>query len=97
MLQNIVRVAIIVGLILLISLFGNLYIDGWNWSLADFVVMGALLFGTGLAIDFAARKIADPLYRVLVCGAIALAFVALWAELAVGAVSQMLSALSQLL
>src|SRR5215211_4283471 len=30
--KNIVRIAIVVGLILLVPLWGNHYIDGWNWG-----------------------------------------------------------------
>jgi hypothetical protein len=88
---NITRVALIVGLILLIPVFGNLYVEGWNWSLFDFIVMGTLLFVVGLAIDFAARNVADPTHKVLAIGAIVLAFLALWTEMAVGAVSQLLA------
>jgi hypothetical protein len=87
---NIARVALIVGLILLIPFFGNLYVEGWNWSPFDFVVMGTLLFVVGLAIDFTARKVTDPVNKVLAIGAIVLAFLALWTEMAVGAVSQLL-------
>ncbi len=85
------RVAVVVGLILLIPLFGNIYVDGWNWDPLDFVVMGVLLFAAGLAIDFAARKVVDPTRRTLVIIGIVLAFLALWAELAVGALEQLIT------
>ncbi len=87
--KDIIRILIIVGAILLIPLLGNLFVDGWNWSFFDFIVMGALLFCTGLAISFAIRNISDPIYRVSTVIFIVLALVALWTELAVGAVSQL--------
>ena len=54
--KNIVHIAIVVGLILLVPLWGNHFIDGWNWDLFDFVVMGGLLFGVGLAYELVARR-----------------------------------------
>lgn len=88
---TIVRVAIGVGLILLIPFFGNIYVDGWNWGFFDFVFAGVLLFIVGLAIDFAARKVRHPLYKTLAISGIVLAFVALWVEMAVDGVSQLLA------
>jgi len=94
--KNILRVAIIVAVILLIPLVmtirdGAVEGAGWNWTPSDFAFMGSLLFITGLGIDFAARKITRPVHRILAIALIALAFLAVWTELAVGAVSQMLA------
>ena len=50
----------------------------------DFVVMGILLFGTGLAIEFAAKKLTNPVYRVAAIIVIVAALLLIWAELAVG-------------
>lgn len=87
--KNIFRIVAVVGLILLIPLFGNIFVEGWNWGFFDFIVMGALLFLTGLAIDFAIRKINNPLHRVIAVVAIVLALILIWVELAVDAVSQL--------
>ncbi len=91
--KNAIRVAVIVGLILLIPLFGNIFVDGWNWSIAGFFFVGALLFGTGLAIDLASRKITNPTYRVLAIISIVLALILVWIEIAVDAVSRALGLL----
>jgi hypothetical protein len=101
-LKNIVRIVIIVGVILLIPLVMTIHDGavegvGWNWTPIDFAVMGTLLFVTGLAIDFAVRKIADPLYRVAAVIAIVFACLAIWGQLAVGAVSQLVVFLVSLL
>lgn len=87
--MRLMRTALVVGLILLIPLCGNFFVNGWNWDLLDFVTMGALLFCTGLAIDFAARKVHNPAYRAIAIATIVLALIAIWTELAVGAVSQL--------
>lgn len=83
------RIAIIVGLILLIPLVLTLLGDGidgqgWNWKPGDFVFGFVMLFGTGLLLDYAARKLAKPSHRIIACIAIVIAFLLIWAELAVG-------------
>lgn len=55
-----------------------------DWKVFDFLVMGILLFGTGLACDFAMSKVKNTTTRIIVFGAVLLAFFLIWAELAVG-------------
>lgn len=64
---------------------------GWDWDPLDFFIMGVLLFVTGLAIDSARQKIANPLYQVLAVIAIIGVSLTIWAELAVDAVSRFFS------
>ncbi|MCD8484363.1 hypothetical protein LRY60_01975 [Candidatus Woesebacteria bacterium] len=54
-----------------------------RWTSFDFLVMGGLLFGTGSAFVFTARK-TKPKYRVVVGIGFALVLLLIWAELAVG-------------
>lgn len=86
--KNIVRITIVVGLILLIPLFGNLFIDGWNWGIGGFIFAFVMLFSTGLAIDFAARKITNPVFRVIAIITIVLALLLTWVEIVTDAVSR---------
>jgi hypothetical protein len=92
MTKSIARAAIGTGLILLIPLTLQLTIgtgidgQGWNWKLGDFVVIGALLFAAGLAIDFAVRKLTKPTYRVIAVTSIVLLLLVTWIHLAVGIV-----------
>lgn len=98
--KRIVRIAVIVGVILLIPLVLTLLNPnagiyggaggGWDWMPGDFVGMGALLFATGLAIEYARIKFTNPTYRVLAITAIVLALLAIWVELAVDGISQLL-------
>jgi hypothetical protein len=55
---------------------------GFDWMPGDFVVMGALLFGFGVAIDLIWRKAGK--YRVVGAALAVFLFLWLWAELAVG-------------
>ncbi len=101
--RNIVRVAAITGLLLLVPFVATLMNPnatvnggvggGFDWGAMDFVIMGALLFVTGLSIDFAIRKIQSPLHRVIACIGIIFALVLIWAELAVDGVSQLVAIL----
>jgi len=53
-----------------------------SWTVADFVVAGVLLFGTGLMFVMAARMV--PKHRVIIGVALAALLAWLWIELAVG-------------
>lgn len=93
--KNIFRIAIVVGLILLIPLAltllnGRPEGEGWHWKLGDFIFAFVMLFGTGLAINFAIRKLTSPVYRVLAVAVIVIAFLLVWVEVAVDGVSQAL-------
>lgn len=57
--------------------------QGLNWTVADFIIMGTLLFGAGSIFVLVARIIPRQ-YRVFLGIAILLLFLWLWAELAVG-------------
>jgi peptidoglycan/LPS O-acetylase OafA/YrhL len=82
MYQSIIRIALVTALLLLIPLVAMQFTDEVDWDLADFAVMGAMLFITGLLIDLAMKKMGK--YRVVATIVIIVAFLWLWAELAVG-------------
>ena len=77
-----VRLALATGLILLIPVIATQLSDEVTWTLGDFVVLGALLFGSGLAFVLSARKMKK--HRAVIGGAILAALLLVWAELAVG-------------
>ncbi len=55
-----------------------------NWTISDFILMGVLLFGTGLLCELAIRSVKTVQSRVLLCAVILIMFFLVWAELAVG-------------
>lgn len=69
-------------LLLLIPLIGIILSDQINWSIFDFIIMGSLLLLVGNGIDFVIRKKIKN--RILYIVLIILAFMLVWAELAVG-------------
>lgn len=93
LMQNIARRlivwAVVIALILLIPLVLTLSgsgVDGegWHWTLFDFVVMGALMFGVGLAYELVARTSEKTVYRVAFGVGLAAAFLLGWVNGAVG-------------
>ncbi|WP_290626644.1 permease prefix domain 2-containing transporter [Altibacter sp.] len=70
--------------ILLIPLVAMNLTNEVNWSLFDFIVVGGLLLGTGLILEFILRKIKSLRYRILLGIVLFLVLFLIWAELAVG-------------
>jgi hypothetical protein len=79
--RSVVGVALATAFILLIPLLA-----APAWSLADFVIAGALLVGTGLTYVLVARKAGNIAYRFAVGVALAAAFILVWLNLAVGVI-----------
>ena len=64
--------------------------DGWRWGPGDFVVMGALLFGAGVAYEYLASRMERKAHRIGIGAVIAFFVFLIWVELAVDGVSQMI-------
>jgi hypothetical protein len=82
--KNILLIALAVAFILLLPLVAMQFSDEVTWTLFDFAVAGALLFGTGLAYELIARKSGISAYRAAVGAALAAALLLIWINLAVG-------------
>lgn len=55
-----------------------------NWGAEDFATLAVMLGIAGLCAEAGVRTVRKPLLRAVLMGAIALAFLLVWAELAVG-------------
>ena len=73
-----------VAFLLLIPFIAMQFTTEINWSLFDFVLMGSLLLGTGLAVELVWRKVKKLEHRLALGGAVLLVLFLIWAELAVG-------------
>ena len=82
--KNIIRIALATAFILLLPLLAMQVTDEVAWDLADFVVAGALLFGTGLMYELIAGKAGNTAYRLGVGVALTAALILVWLNLAVG-------------
>ena len=69
---------------LLVPLVAMQFTDQVAWDVADFVLFGALLLGSGLAIELVIRMTPSIAYRSAVGVAIAAAFLLIWVNGAVG-------------
>ena len=73
-----------VPLLLLIPFLAMQFSTQVNWSPFDFLVMAILLIGTGLMIEVVLRKVRTTRHRIVLCVAILVVLLLIWAELAVG-------------
>jgi hypothetical protein len=74
--RSVLRVALVTALVLLVPLIGMLVSDGTDWGVFDFVFAGALVAGTGLLLELAARNPRSIALRVA-AAAIGVAAIAL--------------------
>ena len=79
-----IRILYIVGTILLIPLIAMQLTNEVNWSLFDFIIMGAMLTITGLLGEIIFKKVKKYKHRVAPYVVVAIIFLLIWAELAVG-------------
>lgn len=71
-------------ILLLIPLIAMLFTDAVDWTWLDFLLMGTLIFCSGLASILIIRKSENIVYRVACSLAFATAFLLVWVNLAVG-------------
>ncbi|MEX0844699.1 MAG: hypothetical protein WD022_05435 [Balneolaceae bacterium] len=76
--------AIATGLLLLIPLIAMQFSTEVEWTLSDFIVAGAMIFGTGLTYTLVTRKSEEIAYRVAVGFALFTGLFLIWSNLAVG-------------
>lgn len=74
----------IVVILLLIPFLAMQFTNEVDWDIYDFAIMGFLLLGTVLICEFVMSIVKSMKNRVLICGAVLIVFLLMWAELAVG-------------
>lgn len=82
--KRLAGIVLTAALLLLLPLVAMQFTTEVKWTLADFVVAGVLLFGTGLLCELVLRKVKKTRHRVLLCVVILAVLALVWAELAVG-------------
>ena len=83
-LNRLIIILISITVVLLIPFIAMQFTNEVDWSARDFVIMGVLLFGTGLLCELVMRKVKSVQNRILICAALVFVFLLVWAELAVG-------------
>lgn len=89
--KRIIFIALFTALILMIPLTAMQFTDEVNWTIFDFSVMGILLFSTGMAYELITKNITNRNQRIAVGIALLFVFLAIWAQLAVGVFSKLIS------
>ncbi len=82
--KNIIRIVLVTAFILMLPLVAMQFTDEVVWDLFDFIVMGGVLLGAGLAYELVARRSEKTVYRVAFGVGLAGAFLLFWVNAAVG-------------
>lgn len=80
--KRILVIAAVVAGLLMIPLVAMQFTSEVAWTGSDFAVMGVLLFVTGIMLNLVTSKMGK--YKVIGAVAVVMAFLYVWAELAVG-------------
>ena len=76
--NSIARAALVTAVVLLIPLWGVLFVDGWNWPWQAFVRWGAIVFSFALTYQLVVRAMSNRAYKSALGLAIATAFALTW-------------------
>lgn len=84
LLRSLMTVALITVMILMIPFVAMQFTSEVDWSAADFLIMGVLIFGTGLTYVLINRFAPNWVYRIAITVALGTTFLMIWANMAVG-------------
>ena len=82
--KRLVGIILTVMILLSVPLVAMQFTNEVDWKAGDFAIMGVLLLGTGLLCEVVLRKVKSTRRRLYLIAAVLLAFLLIWAELAVG-------------
>lgn len=82
--KSLVIILVIVLALLSLPLIAMQFTNEVKWDAVDFLVMGILLLGTGLSMEFVIRKVKSLQMRIILSSIVLIALMLVWAELAVG-------------
>jgi hypothetical protein len=74
----------VVTLLLMVPFVAMQFTSEVNWTPADFIIAGVLLFGTGLLCEIVLTNVKTLWSRLAICGLVLVMLFLVWAELAVG-------------
>ncbi len=86
--RKIILVALGTVLILMVPLVAMQFSDEVDWGGGDFLIMGTLVFGTGLAYLLISRMSDSVAYRAAVAIAVVAGLLLVWVNLAVGIIGE---------
>ncbi len=69
---------------LFIPFIGNIFVNGWNWGLGDFIFAWVFFIVLGLTYTYVTHKIVHRIGKVVAGIVVVLCFAAVWVMLATG-------------
>ncbi|HYF97270.1 MAG TPA: hypothetical protein VD947_04520 [Patescibacteria group bacterium] len=83
--KNIIRSVLAAELVLLVPLLAMIFaVEGWDWKLPDFIIVGVLLAGVGFAYQLIANGVKSNSRQTAIGIVLAVTMILIWMELAVG-------------
>ena len=82
--KSLLFIALATALLLLLPYMAMQFTSEVPWGLADFLIAGALIFSAASAAVWSVRRFERPAHKATAVAMVALGFLLLWAELAVG-------------
>ena len=82
--KRLIVIILTVTFLLIIPLIAMQFTTEVNWTLFDFIVAAALLFGTGFMCELVMRKVNKIKHRIAICSVLLAVLLLIWLELAVG-------------
>lgn len=83
--KNIIRSILAAELVLLVPLFAMIFfVEGWDWKVPDFIIVGVLLAGVGFAYQLIANGVKSNSKQAAIGIVLAATMILIWMELAVG-------------
>lgn len=80
-------VALVTALLLMVPFVAMQFTSEVDWSLSDFLIMGTLIFGTGMSYVLLTRSTPNIVYRIAIAWTLGTTFFMIWANLAVGLIA----------
>ncbi len=71
-------------LALIVPIFGQLFVDGWDWGLGEFVFAWVFFNILGFTYTFVTNKINNRVLKIVVGVIVVLIFAFIWGMLATG-------------
>jgi hypothetical protein len=91
--KRFIIILLVITFLLLIPFISMQFTDEMNWSFSDFAIMGSMLLIVGVSCEITLRKVSKLVFRIAICLVILVAFLFIWAELAVGILDSIIARL----
>ena len=82
--KQVIRVIIFSTVALIIPILGELFVEGWNWGVGEFIFAWVFFNILGITYTFVTNKIVNPKARIAAGILVVAIFAFIWIRLATG-------------